>query len=114
MLKRQQTQKQMSGHICGCPLGNLTLEMSTQDELIRVLVARFFRDWLRYFERALCEAKAQGIVPATPDTAVTGQALLAYFEGVMLLAKSRNDPSLIATLRLGTLSLIQYQGVYAS
>ena len=35
--------------------------------------------------------KAQGIVPSTLDTAVTAQALLAYFEGGVLLAKGRND-----------------------
>jgi TetR/AcrR family transcriptional repressor of nem operon len=73
-------------------------------------VERLFGKWLRYFERILYEAKEQGTVPATLDTAVTAQALLAYFEGVMLLAKGRNDPALIATLRTGALSLMQYQG----
>ncbi|HEX6484013.1 MAG TPA: TetR/AcrR family transcriptional regulator [Ktedonobacteraceae bacterium] len=109
-LEFEQAQKQTSGHMRGCPAGNLTLEMSTQDELIRARVERFFREWLRYFEQMLCEAKEQGIVPATLDTAATAQALLAYFEGVMLLAKGRNDPSLISTLRTGVLSLMQYQG----
>lgn len=94
----------------GCPLGNLALEMSTQDELIRVRVERFFQEWLGYFERMLDEAKEQGVVPATLDTAVTAQALLAYFEGVILLAKGRNDPALIRTLHAGVLSLMQYQG----
>jgi TetR/AcrR family transcriptional repressor of nem operon len=110
MLEKQQVQKQTSGHIYGCPIGNLTLEMSTQDEVIRTRVERFFREWLNYFERMLCDAKEQGIVPATLDTAITAQALLAYFEGVMLLAKGRNDPALIHTLRTGTLALMQYQG----
>ncbi len=114
ILQGQQAQKQASGHMRGCPVGNLTLEMSTQDELIRTQVERFFREWLSYFERMLCEAKEQGIVPATLNTTVTAQALLAYFEGVMLLAKSRNDPALIATLRTGTLSLMQYQDALAS
>ncbi|MDQ6661510.1 MAG: TetR/AcrR family transcriptional regulator, partial [Chloroflexota bacterium] len=108
VLEGQQAQKQTDGHMRGCPIGNLTLEMSTQDELIRTRVEQFFREWLRYFERMLCEAKEQGIVPATLDTAVTAQALLAYFEGVLLLAKGRNDPALIATLRTGMLSLMQY------
>src|SRR6266566_8906422 len=36
VLERQQAQKQVSGHMCGCPAGNLILEMSTQNELIRV------------------------------------------------------------------------------
>ena len=114
VLEQQQAQKQTDGHMRGCPLGNLTLEMSTQDELIRTRVERFFQEWLSYFERMLVEAKEQRIVPASLDTAITAQALLAYFEGVLLLAKSRNDPTLIATLRKGTLSLMQYQGVRSS
>jgi TetR/AcrR family transcriptional repressor of nem operon len=110
MWEGQQTQKQTGGHMRGCPAGNLTLEMSTQDELIRTRVEQIFQEWLKYFERMLDEAKEQGVVPATLDTAVTAQALLAYFEGVMLLAKSRNDPALIQTLRMGALSIMQYQG----
>lgn len=114
VLQQQQAQKQSDGYMRGCPIGNLTLEMSTQDELIRARVEQFFQQWLRYFVRMLDEAKEQGIVPAILDTAVTAQALLAYFEGVILLAKGRNDPALIATLRMGTLSLMQYQGAPAS
>jgi len=110
VLEQQQAQKQNSGHMRGCPIGNLTLEMSTQDELIRTRVEQFFRIWLNYFEQMLCEAKEQGIVPADLNVEVTAQALLAYFEGVLLLAKGRNDPALIATLRMGTLALMQYQG----
>jgi TetR/AcrR family transcriptional repressor of nem operon len=113
MLEKQQVQKQTSGYMYGCPIGNLTLEMSTQDGLIRARVERFFREWLSYFERMLGEAKEQDIVPATLDTSVTAQALLAYFEGVILLAKSRNDPALIHTLCMGTLALMQYQGARA-
>jgi TetR/AcrR family transcriptional regulator, transcriptional repressor for nem operon len=106
----QQMQKQTSGHMRGCPIGNLTLEMSTQNEVIRARLEWMFQQWLRYFERLLREAKEQGIVAETLDSAVTAQALLAYFEGVVLLAKGRNDPALIATLRYGALSLMQYQG----
>jgi TetR/AcrR family transcriptional regulator, transcriptional repressor for nem operon len=108
-LEKQQQQKQSGGYMRGCPAGNLTLEMSTQDELIRTRVQQFFQAWLGYFERMLCEAKEQGIVPTTLDTAATAQALLAYFEGVMLLAKGRNDPTLIHTLRTGVLALMQYR-----
>src|SRR5215469_3056727 len=109
-LEFEQAQKQLSGHMRGCPAGNLTLEMSSQDERIRARLEQFFQDWLTYFEQMLCEAKEQGIVPATLDTALTAQALLAYFEGVMLLAKGNNNPSLLATLRMGALALMQYQG----
>ncbi len=110
ILQQQQAQKRADGHIRGCPIGNLTLEMSTQDEAIRTRVEQFFAAWLAYIEQMLRDAKAQGVVPAALDIAVTAQALLAYFEGVVLLAKGRNDPALIATLRAGVLSLMQYQG----
>jgi TetR/AcrR family transcriptional repressor of nem operon len=109
VLERQLAQKQLEGYMHGCPAGNLTLEMSTQDELIRVRVEQFFRAWIGYFERMLQEAKEQGLVPITLDATLTAQALLAYYEGVMLLAKGRNDPSLLHTLRSGVLSLMHYQ-----
>ena len=109
MMVGQQVQKQREGHIRGCPLGNLTLEMSTLDELIRARLQQFFQEWSGYFERMLSDAKAQGSVPITLDVKVTAQALLAYFEGVVLLAKGNNDPAMIATLRQGALAMMQYR-----
>ena len=50
------------------------------------------------------------MVVETLDIAVTVQALLAYVEGVLLLAKGRNGPAVIQVLRMGALSVIQYQG----
>jgi TetR/AcrR family transcriptional repressor of nem operon len=110
----QQAQKQRSGHIYGCPIGNLTVEMSTLDEVIRERVVSIFQQWLGYFERMLQEAKEQRVVPATLDITLTAQALTAYFEGVLLLAKGKNDPALLHALRQGALSLIQFQGVPAA
>jgi TetR/AcrR family transcriptional regulator, transcriptional repressor for nem operon len=111
MWKGQQVQKETGGHVSGCPIGNLTLELSTQNEVIRTRLEWFFQQWLRYFERMLREAKEQGMVAETLDIPVTAQALLAYFEGTMLLSKVRNDPGLIQVLRVGVLSVMQYQGV---
>src|SRR5262245_36816337 len=42
MLERQQAQKRTTGHMRGCSLGNLALEMSTQDEVIRGRVEHYF------------------------------------------------------------------------
>lgn len=110
----EQAQKRTKGHVRGCPAGNLALEMSTQNEEIRMQVERFFRESIAYFEQVLIEAKEQDIVPATLDITMTAQALLAYFEGVMLLAKVNNDPALISTLRTGVLALIQYRANQAN
>lgn len=108
-LQHQQALQQRHGHMRGCPAGNLTLELSTQNELIRTRLERLFQAWLTYFEHALDDAKAEQLIPASIDTAITAQALLAYFEGVLLLAKGQNNPTLIATLRSGVLALMHYQ-----
>src|SRR5205823_13648772 len=50
MMEKMQVQKQNGGHIRGWPPGNLTLEMSRQNELTRVAGEQFFLEWLRYFE----------------------------------------------------------------
>ena len=78
--------------------------------MLSARVEQFFQAWLGYFERMLEQAKALGNVSTTLDIPATAQALLAYFEGVMLLAKGRNDPSLLHILRMDTLALMQYQG----
>lgn len=109
----QQAQKRRSGHIYGCPIGNLTLEMSTLDEVIRERAVGIFQQLLGYFERMLRQAREQGSVPASLDIALTAQALTAYFEGVLLFAKGLNDPAIIRSLTLGALALMQYQGASA-
>ena len=96
--------KARTGQVRGCPFGNLALELSTQDEAIRRKVDRIFREVAAYLERALRDAVAAGEIP-DQDVGTTAQALVAYMEGVLLLAKTRNDPELIKRLRHG---LVRY------
>ena len=81
----------------GCHFGNLAMELSTQDELMRQkLVERF--DWvIDWIEAALIDAVAAEDLPRI-DTRRAAQALLAYTEGILLLAKTQNDPDLIKRL----------------
>ncbi|QBD78561.1 TetR/AcrR family transcriptional regulator [Ktedonosporobacter rubrisoli] len=97
------------GHVLGCFGGNMAVEMSTQDEIIRARVASICDKWSTYFEQALREAIAQGALPDTLDPTATAQAILAYIEGVLLLAKSYNSPEVIARLRPGVLSLMHVE-----
>jgi TetR/AcrR family transcriptional repressor of nem operon len=113
MWQGQDAQKQMTGHMRGCPFGNLTLEMSTQDEAIRTRLEWIFQQWIGYFEHMLRDAKELGMIPWTLDTTITAQALFAYIEGAILLAKGRNDPALLLSLRNGVLSVMQYQEVHS-
>lgn len=104
--KHQCGVKEKSGQIQGCPFGNLALELSTQDEAIRCKVDQIFRECARYVERMLREAIAAGEIP-NQDISATAEAVIAYMEGVMLMAKTRNDPNVIKELRQGLLRFIQ-------
>ncbi len=85
------------GRMPGCLCGNLALEMSTKDEVLRARLSAFFRVARDRFRDTLEEAVSRGQIAAL-DTTLTAEAMLAYLEGVILLAKTQNDPELIHSL----------------
>lgn len=89
--------KQACGHVLGCPFGNLASELATQDETIRLKVDSLFAKLQKASHETLEEAVAIGEIP-TIDVTATAQAMFAYFEGVVLLAKTHNDPELLRKL----------------
>jgi TetR/AcrR family transcriptional repressor of nem operon len=95
-----------NGQVYGCPIGNLALELSCQDESIRQRLGEMFTGWTDAIERVLHEAVTTGDLPAI-DTAITAQTVVAYFEGVMMLAKTQNDPSVLTRLAQGVMHLIE-------
>ncbi len=97
--------KHKSGLVPGCPFGNLALELSTQDEAIRRKVDAVLQESSGYVKRAMNEAIAAGEIPKQDVDAAAG-AIIAYAQGAMLMAKTRNDPGVIKELRQGALRLI--------
>jgi TetR/AcrR family transcriptional regulator, transcriptional repressor for nem operon len=93
----QDVQKAGSGHMPGCPFGNLALELSTRDETIRNKADSMFCNMEAYFIQALEEGVDAGDIGEV-DVEATAQAMLGYLEGIMLLAKTRNEPELIRRL----------------
>lgn len=94
----QKAASDQEGRMPGCLFGNLALEMSTRDNVMRARLNAVFdkaRDQFRY---ALDEAVHDGALAAM-DTDATAMAMLAFLEGVILLAKARHEPELI--LKLG-------------
>jgi TetR/AcrR family transcriptional repressor of nem operon len=94
--------KAQTGHVMGCPFGNLAIELSTQDEYIRKKIESVFHELAGYLERTLEDAVTVGEVPKQ-DMHTTAQALVAFIQGVVLLAKSQNDPEVIKRLGKGFL-----------
>jgi len=89
--------QQLTGHVAGCPIANLASELATQDEAIRSKISEIFSQLQHAYHRTLEQAVAAGEL-APMDIAATAEAMFAYLEGVMLLAKTRNDPEIIRKL----------------
>ncbi len=93
----QKAAKDIEGRMPGCLFGNLVLEVSTRDDILRAKLSAVFDKTRIKFENTLNEAVLQGAISSL-DTDLTAQAMLAYLEGMILLAKSRNDPEVIQRL----------------
>jgi len=93
----QKAAKDLEGRMPGCLFGNLALEVSTRDEVIRARLNAVFDKASARFREALDEAVENGQI--TPlDTQATASAMLAFLEGIILLAKTRNDPEVVLVL----------------
>jgi AcrR family transcriptional regulator len=76
----------------GCPLLNLSQEMSPLDEQFRKRLEKIFLDWQEGVATLLRKGKAQGTVrrDLNPDEAAS--FLVATVEGYATLAKNAQDP----------------------
>ena len=88
----QESGRGSNGQIRGCPFGNLALELSSQEETIRERLEEVYRRIGVYFRRAL-EEHSPGI-----DSKARAERLVAFHQGTVLLAKTRNDPKLIEAM----------------
>ncbi len=93
----QKAAKDIEGRMPGCLFGNLALEISTRDDVLRAKLNAVFNKAKDRFRETLEEAVATGAIPPL-DAEATSTAMLAYLEGVILLAKTRNDPEVVRIL----------------
>ncbi|HEY8685301.1 MAG TPA: TetR/AcrR family transcriptional regulator [Chloroflexota bacterium] len=91
--------------VTGCPFGNLGVELATQDEVIREKVREVFGNITDYFERTIQAAYEAGEIGAV-DAHAAARRLLAYIEGLWVVAKVENDPQVFACFGGAAVALI--------
>lgn len=90
--------KECNGCLSGCPFGNLALELSTQEEEIRLVIENIFREWIECFEKIINKSVERGELPIDTNSYATAQSIIAYMEGLSLMGKTFNDPEIVKNL----------------
>ncbi len=101
----QSQQHRECGSVLGCPLVSLGTEVSTQDPAIRAKVKDILSRYVKYFESAIRDAHAQGLISA-PEAATKAKLLFAFFQGTMAQARIQNDLDSLRGLKRGAMELL--------
>ena len=86
--------QQACGSILGCPLLTIGSEVGTQNPAVRETVDRIWDRKIKYFESAIRDAHAQGLIEA-PDPEAKAKMLFACYHGTLTQARIQNDVELI-------------------
>jgi TetR/AcrR family transcriptional repressor of nem operon len=87
-LKREDIQR-------GCPLLNLSQEMSGLDEGFRRRTARVYKEWHDAMTEALREGQKRRVVRSDINANETATFVIAAWEGYVVLGKNSQDPRLM-------------------
>ena len=93
----QKSAGDVEGRMPGCLFGNLALEISTQDDILRAKLLAVIKHAISHFRKTLDEAVETGVIEPL-DSDATAEAMMAYLEGMILIAKAQNDPEVIYRL----------------
>jgi TetR/AcrR family transcriptional repressor of nem operon len=93
------------GSLLGCALGNLALEMSTQDVALREKLREIFDRHVAALQALITEAAERGEV-TTDDPRASAESLFALVEGTVLMAKTQNNPEALRGLNSQALRLL--------
>ncbi|MCH8838118.1 MAG: TetR/AcrR family transcriptional regulator [Candidatus Marinimicrobia bacterium] len=100
----QQSVMEATGKVTGCTIGNLTLELSYADEPARQIFRQLLGNYAAIISQTLKQSMDMGEIPRRP-VAPIAQAIFAYLQGVILLAKAENKPQLLEQLADGAISI---------
>jgi len=110
VIRRQGELREEYGAVLGCPLCSVGSEVSTQEVEIREKAQEILDRYVKYFESAIRDAHAQGLISA-PDANSKAQMLFAYALGILAQARIANSLEPLRALRTGGLGLL---GVHQS
>ena len=82
--------KKECGSVLGCPLNALGSEVCTQETALRDKIQEILDRKLTYFESAIRDAHAQGLIVA-PDAKAKAKTLFMFVQGALTQARIQNN-----------------------
>src|SRR5205823_3770958 len=90
--------KKSGGQVLGCPFGNIAAEVAASEPELARAADEALGALASFVRGVLQDAKKRGDIDRRVNVKVTGEAIVAYFEGVALRPRTRNEPSLLRRL----------------
>jgi len=100
VVQRQVTRSGRIGIVCGCPHDTVGSELGTQDQNIRAKVAEILTNKQLYFESALRDLVAEGLL-TEEEIPTVARHIQAYVMGTLSLARIENDLAILHDLKKG-------------
>jgi len=100
--------KEKCGRVLGGPIHTLGAEVSTVDEKLRQKLQDILSQFVCYYESAIRDAHAQGVIQA-PDAPALARILFAYGEGLLAQARIWNDLSHLNSMELGARVILGFK-----
>lgn len=83
------------GKVCGCPHASLGCEMAGQEDAIRQKLQDITGRFERYYESAIRDLIADGLLPKDTDVKAKAQEVFTYLMGQLTFARIQNDINLL-------------------
>lgn len=114
VLDQQREISKELGHVCGCPFATLGSELAAQDNEIGEKITAALAIKSAYYESALRDLVAEGVIRADTDIKQKANEIFAYIIGQLIMARIKNDLAFLESgLEKGLLDLIGVNQVEA-
>lgn len=100
------TAQRTYGFANGCPLGNLAQEMAHRDAELRQRLGSIFLGWQARLSLLLEHGRQRGELEVR-NARAAAEAIVAYLQGAVLLAKATDDPEVLLRLAHGVVALAE-------
>jgi TetR/AcrR family transcriptional regulator, transcriptional repressor for nem operon len=107
MARAQRGAKQANGRTPGCPLANLSGELSSHEPKLRRKLARVYTEMQALFAGQVKAAVIARELPAETDVDAKAEALVALAEGAMLMSCVKDDPATAGRMASFALTLLR-------